>query len=185
MTRTQFAAFSTLAGALAAATLLLLAGAGPAFAHKTVAEALTFHHPWARPLKGGRDVTAAYMHVVNAGATDDRIIAASTPFAEAVEIHTHVMGNGMMRMVKINALEIPAGGELMLQPGGHHLMIFGADAEAFTAGSLVPMTLTLAEAGTVEVQLMVEDGPSHGDGHDHHGGHGDHSHDGAGDHTPH
>ena len=41
------------------------------------------------------------MELHNAGETADRLIAAESPVAELVQLHTHIEDNGVMRMRQI------------------------------------------------------------------------------------
>ncbi len=78
----------------------------------------------------------------------------------------------MMRMKALpDGVEIPAGGKISLAPGGLHLMLFGPKA-AVKSGERIPLTLTFAKAGKVNVQLAAESRPaakptSMPDGHHH------------------
>lgn len=166
------------AGAACVLAGAALGAASPAIAHQTVLEtsagAMTFEHPWMRTPRAGRDVSAGYTTIVNAGEAD-RMVAASSPHAAAVEIHTHIAEDGAVRMVKLDALEIPAGGTVTLRPGGSHLMLFGLD-DTVTEGAMIPVTVTLEKAGDVELALMVETPDTSGGAH--HGHHGGHDHGG-------
>jgi copper(I)-binding protein len=75
------------------------------------------------------------------------------------------MEGDVMKMNEVEGgLVIPAGQSVTLEPGGFHIM-FMELKQAFVEGSMVPVTLTFANAGTVEVELMVgpinADEPSH------------------------
>lgn len=168
---TRAGAAALAAAVSAAAALALGVGGAPAAAHDYTLGDLTLEHPWIRPPRGGRDVTAGYVHVVNAGAAD-RLIAASSPLAEAVELHTHIDEDGVMRMRPVEAIAAPAGGSVTLAPGGDHIMLFGL-ADGVTEGAVVPVTLTFETAGPVTVDFHVEATPSESPGgadgaHNHH-----------------
>jgi hypothetical protein len=107
-----------------------------------------------RPPPGGRDVTAGYLTITSTGGAD-RLIAASSPEAASIELHTHTHAGGMMRMEKVEAVEIPAGGTVRFEPGGLHLMLFGVSAAASGAGP-VPVTLRFESGGEVTVPFAVE-----------------------------
>lgn len=109
--------------------------------------------PWARVTLQNRPA-AAYMKVHNMGDAADSIVAATTPLADRVEIHTHSMTDGVMRMRKIEAIDLPAKVVTELKPGGLHLMIFGLK-RLVKKGEMIPITLTLKEAGQVEVNARV------------------------------
>lgn len=64
-------------------------------------------------------------------------------------------------MRAINALPVPASGDVTLGPGGMHLMFFGV-TQPFVAGEEIPVRLTFANAGEVDVSLPVRAGATHG-----------------------
>lgn len=162
---------------IAAATALLLAGAGAARAHDTAAVAasqgdIQVVQPWTRA--AGQGATGAgYMVIRNAGAEPDRLVEGRAAVARSVELHAHIRDGDVMRMRPVEAIELPPGGEVKLEPGGFHLMLIGL-AEPLRRGSHVPVTLVFERAGTVEVQLSVESagargpGGAGGHGHGHH-----------------
>ncbi|MCG6200258.1 copper chaperone PCu(A)C [Psychromonas antarctica] len=65
---------------------------------------------------------AAFMMIHNAAKNDINLIAASSDIAERVELHNHVMQDGLMKMRQVKQISIPAGGQQKLQPGGYHIM---------------------------------------------------------------
>ena len=175
---------------LALALALALATVAPAPAHDVTVDDLMIVHPMSRPVLAGR-TAAVYMAIANDGDTDERLLGAQSPHFEAVELHESYQEDGIAKMRPIEALDIPAGDTALLEPGGLHLMLFGA-SEAVDAGEEYPLTLIFENAGEVEVPVMVDDIPLSGGHHDHdhdhshHHGDGDHDHhhgEGHGDHA--
>ncbi|HEV7267490.1 MAG TPA: copper chaperone PCu(A)C [Falsiroseomonas sp.] len=125
--------------------------------------------PWTRAMRAG-GTGVGYMTIRNTGDTPDRIVAARSPAARTVELHTHIRDGDVMRMRPVPAVELPPGEEVRLAPGGLHLMLIGL-AEARERGGTLPVTLVFERAGEVEVQLHVEAagarGPGPGPGHRH------------------
>ena len=109
--------------------------------------------PWARVTLQSRPA-AAYMKIHNMAGTADKIVAVSSPLAERVELHTHTMDEGVMRMRKVEEIVLPAKGHVELKPGGLHLMIFGLKRQ-IKKGEMLPLKLTLKEAGEVEIMAPV------------------------------
>ncbi|MEM1306371.1 MAG: copper chaperone PCu(A)C [Pseudomonadota bacterium] len=165
--------------AIAAALVCALPASHDAVAHEFTAGPLKIDHPWARPSLGANKITAGYMKITNTGQTDDMLIAAKTPVATTVELHTHTNDNGVMRMRKLDGgIPLPAGETVTLKPGGLHLMLIGLTSEVKT-GSRVPVELTFAKAGTITVEAAIEMKSSSGDAddasaHSHHGASHDH-----------
>lgn len=98
--------------------------------------------------------TAGYMLLRNTGSEPDFLIAASADFAEVVELHTMVMQDSVMKMDKVERIEIPAGGEVALQPGGLHVMFLGVNQE-LKAGGTTSFTLTFEKGGSVTLEAPV------------------------------
>lgn len=86
----------------------------------------------------GRDMTAGYMTLTNTGGAD-RLIGASSDAAAKIELHHNTMENSVMRMRRVDGVDIPAGGEARFEQGGYHLMIFGA--KGLAEGQSVTVTL--------------------------------------------
>jgi len=134
------------------AALALLAGR--AHAHEISHGDLLIQHPWSRPSIGKAPNGAVFMRIVNRGATPDRLIAVESPRAAKVELHTHEHKDGVMRMRPVEAIEVPAGGEVVLKPGGLHVMLFNL-AKPLQPGFGFPVTLTFAKAGKVEITVVI------------------------------
>lgn len=160
-----------LRGLLPLLALLFLGGiafAGPAFAHSFKLGALEIGHPWARETPPSAKTGAGYLTIKNTGTDADRLIAVETAGAEKVEMHQSTVENGVAKMRPVTAVDIPAGGDVALQPGGYHLMLVGLK-EALAEGMRIPAVLTFEKAGKIDVELAVENmgygGPAgkHGD----------------------
>jgi len=137
---------------LASPALLL---AAPAHAHHdTVVGAITIGHPWARAA-GANTNGAAYMTLRNTGAQADRLVAASTPIARTVELHTHIRYGEVMRMRPVADIPVAAGQTVRLRPGGLHVMLIGL-TEPLRQGAMVPLTLRFERAGEATVQLEIQ-----------------------------
>lgn len=126
---------------LGATALLGAVGAGPVAAQSTdPAEAspdpgmhqsdpLAVTGAWARTSHMIGRAGAAFMVITNSGMTDDALVAASTDVAGVVELHQSRMGeDGMMTMVKVDSIPVPAGGEAVLKPGDYHVMLIDLEA---------------------------------------------------------
>jgi copper(I)-binding protein len=112
------------------------------------------------------------MTIANQSDAEDVLKAASTPKAEAVELHqTTMTADGVMQMRQIkDGLAIEAGKVLALKPGGAHLMLLGLK-EGLAAGDTLPLTLEFAKAGAVEVTLTIGSESPETQGHDGHAHH--------------
>ncbi len=148
-----------------AATAALMAGfAGPTMAADYKTGDITVSDPWARASMGMARAGAAFMTINNAGGADDTLVSAAADVARKVELHTHIMANGIMKMRRVEGgIPIPAARMTMLKPGGYHVMFMGLKAP-FREGSRFPLTLTFARAGTVTVNVAIKSGAAMGHG---------------------
>lgn len=140
---------------LAAAAALALIAA-PALAHEpapVVSGALTVSAPKARMTIPSRPASA-YFTIENAGAAD-RLVGASSPDFGRVELHTHQHENGVMKMMKVEAIEVPANGAASLAPGGDHVMLFDPK-KPLKEGDHIPLTLTFEKGGDVDIIAPVQ-----------------------------
>lgn len=128
---------------------------------------LTIEAPWARASAGTARTGAAYLRIVNSGAEADRLLEASSPAAERVELHTHGMRDGVMRMRRIEAVSVPGNKAAELKPGGDHVMLMGLKGP-LKRGSTFPLTLSFERAGTITVPVAVRPITARGPGMKHH-----------------
>ncbi|MEM9473316.1 MAG: copper chaperone PCu(A)C [Pseudomonadota bacterium] len=147
------------------AALVVLAAGGGAYTvmhmmhgehHEMTVQAkagqLSIGNATARFLIEGRP-GAVFLSIDNKG-PDDKLIAASSALSARVELHTHTMDNGIMKMRPVEAIEVPANSRTELKSGGYHIMMF--DVETMPEkGSTVPLTLTFEKAGAVQIGAVV------------------------------
>ena len=129
---------------------------------------------WARPTAPGAKVGGAFMTIIG-GQSADRVVSASSPAAAALELHTHVMNDGVAQMRAVSGIDVPAKGKVELKPGGLHIMLINLQAP-LKAGDKIPLTLRFEKAGerTIKVPIMAQapDGKTaDAMGHDQHGPH--------------
>ncbi len=111
-------------------------------------------HPYTRPTREGQQVGGGYLKLANHGPAD-RLVSAASPAAASVEIHSMSMEGDVMKMRQVDAIDLPTGATVLLQPGGYHLMLMGLKAP-LKAGDKIPLTLKFERAGEVVVTVNVE-----------------------------
>jgi copper(I)-binding protein len=87
----------------------------------------------------------------------DRLVKATSPISERVELHTHINDNGVMKMRETEAIDIAANGVTEFKSGGYHIMIFDV-AKKPEKGTTIALTLTFEKAGPVDLNVIVGDG---------------------------
>ena len=116
---------------------------------------VTIAGPWSREMPPGAPNGAAYFRVENRGGEPDRIVSAHTGIAEAVELHTHDMEDGMMKMRQVESVDVPAGGAVLFKPHGMHLMLFGLK-QPLVNGERFDLTVVFEKAGVLDLSVDIK-----------------------------
>lgn len=136
------------------ASMAIALWAAVTFAQATRISDITISHAWARATVPGMQSGGGYLVISNAGA-NDRLIAAQASVSEVVELHTMKMEGDMMKMQKVEAIEVPAGKTTELKPGGFHVMFINLKAP-LKEGDTIPLRLKFEKAGDVALTMRVE-----------------------------
>ncbi len=123
---------------------------------------LTIGGEWARTSASMQNAGAAYMTITGGDAADRLLgVAVDSSVAAMAELHETSMvegddGSEMMSMQQVSAIDVPANGEVRLEPGGYHVMLMQL-AEPLVVGSEFVITLTFESAGDIDVTVEVRD----------------------------
>ncbi len=137
----------------AAALVMTLLASGFGLAHGGEAKGTEVLHPWVRATPGGSTITAAFMEIKSEAG--DKLTGAKSAAAGRVEVHTHIMDGEVMKMRRVESLEIAKGDSKVLKPGGDHIMLFDVK-QPLKEGDQVKLILTFQNAGDIEVDATVE-----------------------------
>ena len=90
--------------------------------------------------------------VRNQSDEDVRLVEVASVVAGEAELHETVSGaaGGSMMREREGGFVIPAGGELVFEPGGNHIMLMGVQ-DSIRTGQEVTVTLTLENGDTSEI----------------------------------
>lgn len=134
--------------------LTILAACGP-----SAAPSLSIEGAWGRPSMSLPTAGSMYMAIKNSGDAPDKLLSGTSPACGSIEVHEMVMkSDGTMGMNLIDKpLEIPASGEVTLEPGGLHVMCI-MKKDSFAPGNTVDLTLNFEKSGekTLSVELKSE-----------------------------
>lgn len=126
-------------------------------------------------------VTAAYLSIHNHSDQDQVLVSLKSPAAKKVEVHETRIEDGMMRMVHLPELTIPAHGSVTLKQGGLHIMFMGLK-RSLKVGEKIPVVLAFKNGAQASFKIAVADMRGSKSHHDHHmskpaehEGHGSHS----------
>jgi len=137
--------------------VVVLAGCGAAAAPSARPE---ITDAWVRVPSPGATSTAAYVVISNPGGVAEVLTRVSTPVAQGASMHrttTSTDMGGMTGMEMVDAIHIPAGGEVTLEPGGFHIML-DALTGTLAEGASIELTLTFEHAGEITVTAAVRGG---------------------------
>ena len=99
---------------------------------------------WLRAVPPVSPSMAGYVTVVNTGDQAITLEGASAEIAGHTMLHaTEEQSDGTMRMRHLHHLQVPAGGQVRLAPGGTHLMLMHL-SRVPAEGESVPVCLSIA-----------------------------------------
>ena len=139
------------APALAPALALALALAA-ASAHAQI----KVDSPWVRGVVPGQLATGAFLDITST--RDAALVKVESAAAASSELHAMEMKNNLMTMRQVPKLDLPAGKQVRLAPGGFHIMLMDLK-QPVKDGETVPLRLTIEypdkKRETVEVKAPV------------------------------
>lgn len=100
--------------------------------------------------------TAGYFRLDYNFDRKDRIISVTSPAFKRVEMHDSVKEGGMITMVKLEDLEIPANSSISFAPGGKHLMLFDP-IKPLKDGDQVKVVFVLEKREPVDISFSLKD----------------------------
>ncbi|WP_176959482.1 copper chaperone PCu(A)C [Mariprofundus sp. KV] len=145
------------------------------FIPSLAAAEISVEDAWVRMPPPVADTAAGYLTLKNSGEKDVEVVAVESSAAAKPEFHSMSMHDGMMHMMKMDKVVVPAHGELRFETGGNHLMLTELTG-TLNAGDHVMMTITFSDGSSVMVHAEVRDMRSQDSGgyDDHGGSHGEH-----------
>jgi len=99
-------------------------------------------------------VIAGYMTIKNKSSQTRKLIKVSSEHFKRIEIHRTEMHGDIMRMVPQDELDIPARGNVSLQPGSYHLMLLGPESVP-KEGERVNLILQFDNGETLHINSPV------------------------------
>ena len=115
---------------------------------------LSARQAWVRTAPPGRAMTAAYLVIANPGPAPAVLTGVTSPRFGLAEIHETVVVDGVSRMRHRPRVEIPAGGEIALVPGGLHIMLM-QPVDGMPSDGSVNLTLSFEDGRTLLVEASV------------------------------
>jgi len=139
---------------LALAVLVATAGTVPAQSDQQ--EALEILHARAPEMLDTKTVNVpVYMTIRNGLRKDERLLGASTPYADRVELIELRNEIGLTLPMAADMLRVAPGASLDLNPSGPRLLLNGCKT-LLKAAETFPLTLMFEQSGPIEVEVVVE-----------------------------
>ena len=115
---------------------------------------LSVGDPYIRAVPPGQTNSAAFMTIENRGDEPRALVAAESSASGVVELHTHLEEDGMMKMRRVDRIDLPAGETVTLEPGGLHLMLIGLTQD-LKPGDELELTLIYDDDGRQQIKVPV------------------------------
>ncbi len=117
--------------------------------------ALSVRDAWARPgIDGGN--SAIFFTIENNTGSDEKLLSASSDVAASVELHKTTMEDGVMKMTPQEFVAIPAGEDVIFQPGDLHVMLIDLQGD-LAVGDDFSVVLTFENAGEISFNVTVQE----------------------------
>lgn len=125
-----------------------------AFLAQTCLAKITIQDAYARASRGPS--SAVFMTFKNDGKSETLLTAAvPTDICKYTELHTHIQEGDIFRMRKVDALEIPANGSLILKPGADHIMLMQLK-KPLEEGQFIHVTLVFKNRPKMTIDVPVK-----------------------------
>lgn len=141
--------------------LVLLVTSSPAYASGGHAsrhiKPIKITDAWARATLPAMRSSAAYMKITNNTNKEDCLVKAEAKeFSEHTSLHTTTEDeNGMLSMVHVENMCIPANSTVELSPGKFHIM-FMRLSKQLLLGHELPIALTFKNAGVLRTRAAIK-----------------------------
>lgn len=149
-------------------SVLALAACGGEHTHPS--DGVEISNARINPPLPGQSTGVAFMDLVNYG-DEDRLISISSSVSDRIELHTHLNEDGVMKMRRVEGIDLPHDEPVSLKPGSYHVMMFEAD---LAVGDEVVLTLDFENADDLTVVAPVILRGETPDGDKDHGSHSGH-----------
>jgi len=111
--------------------------------------------PYVRATPPGLANSAAFMTVKNGSDANIAIVKATSDVSKVVELHTHTMKDGVMKMYQVPQIDVKAHSQTQLKPGGFHIMLIGL-YKPLKVGEKVELTLQFSNGETKTITADVK-----------------------------
>ncbi len=102
----------------------------------------------------GQTTGAVFLTLVNNTPVANKLTSASTDVAASADLHTNMIEEDAVTMIKVDGYDIAPGQTLELEPSGHHIMLTGLN-KPLVVGETFTLKLVFSKKGEVSVDVTV------------------------------
>ncbi len=128
----------------------LLSGCG-GDEHTHSGEGIEISNARINPPLPGQTTGVAFFRLDNHG-DDDRLLSVSSSISSRVELHSHIDEGGVMKMRRVEGVDLKHGEAVELKPGSYHVMMFDTE---IALGDEAVLTLDFETADDLTVVAPV------------------------------
>lgn len=121
----------------------------------TLADHLEFDNAWIRNLPPTVMARAGYVSINNPGSEAVSILSVTSDAFKKIEIHQTIMKDGLMSMEPVANVTIEPNSQLILKPGGMHLMMMHP-TESTSPGDKIRITIELSNGSKQSLVFTVK-----------------------------
>jgi hypothetical protein len=115
---------------------------------------VTVENAWARATVPGQKVGGVYLEIRSDQPA--KLIGVRSPAANSAELHSMSNAGGVMKMRRLERLDLPAGQTVRLAPNGNHIMLLDIK-QPLKPGTRVPVVLIVEQKGKKKwIQVQAE-----------------------------
>lgn len=116
---------------------------------------ITVEQAWARVTPGVSRTGAIYLIIHNKSPNDDLLLAVDSSAAQTTAVHESRIVDGVARMEPLPVgIPMPSHGEVVMRPGGIHIMLTGLSGE-LAVGNTLPVKMVFQEAGLLDFEVPI------------------------------
>lgn len=108
-----------------------------------------------RAVPPGQANSAAFMTLKNTTHQAHALVGASSTVSAVAELHTHTNVDGVMQMRRVDKIDLPAGGQAELKPGGLHVMLIDLKKE-LKVDEQVDLVLKFDNGSEMSISIPVK-----------------------------
>ena len=130
------------------------------WSHELKKNAIEISNPFINKPFAGANSAAGYLIIRNKYDKEFNLLQVSTTLGRAMLHKTTTTEEGVVKMEHIMKVNIPAGDELIMQPGGIHIMIMGI-SKPLLVGEEIPATLKFNNEIEIDIEFTVQERKKH------------------------